>query len=104
MALDLTPLSRPGKSVNKWLGDASPFSAFAKISKPLVGFSPPSHPLSQETMGEMGEIFEIVDMVCNQAATFNRCLNKIQDEVQDNLRLLFDELCKVFLEGGESSL
>ena len=33
-------------------------------------------------------------MVCNQAATFNRCMNKIHDEVQDNLRLLFIELGK----------
>ena len=33
-------------------------------------------------------------VVCNQAATFNRCVNKIQEEVQDNLRLFLGELSK----------
>ena len=32
--------------------------------------------------------------MCNQAAAFNRCVNKVQDEIQDNLKLLFGEMGK----------
>ena len=44
-------VTQPGKSVNKWSGDASLLnSTFTRISKPLAGISPTSRPNSQESI------------------------------------------------------
>ena len=85
-------VTRQGKSVKKCSGSASPLnSAFSRISKPLSGVSPP---ISEETMPKWEKLFKESTVVCNQTATFNRSVIKIQDEVQDNLRVLYIELGK----------
>ena len=79
--------TRPGKSVNTWHNDAAKLnSAFPRICKPvLANTHPPSRPISQE---------KETSYVCNQPAGFNRCITKLQDNVQDNLKALQTELSK----------
>ena len=79
---------------HKCLGDASLLnSAFSRISKLLASVSHPC-PISQETMHKWEKSLKESSVVCRQAAAFNRCISKIQDEVQDSLRHLFGDLGK----------
>ena len=68
--------------------------AFTRISKPLPGISRTSRPLAQETMQKLEKSLKESTVVCNQAAAFNRCVSKVQNDIQDNLKLLFGELGK----------
>ena len=87
---------RPGKSVNSWPNDAAKLnSAFPRICKPAVANShPPSRPIAQDTLRKWEKAAKETSYVCNQSAGFNRCITKIQDTVQDNLRSLQTELSK----------
>ena len=79
-------VTRPGKSVSRWLDEASQRNrAFNRLSEPLASVLAPSRPITQETIHKWEESLKESTMVCNQAARFNRCVNKIQDEVLNNL-------------------
>ena len=88
--------TRPGKSVNTWHNDAARLnSAFPRICKPAVANThPPSRPISQDTLRKWEKAAKETSYVCNQSAGFNRCITKLQDNVQENLKALQTELSK----------
>ena len=88
--------TRPGKSVNTWHNDAAKLnSAFPRICKPAVANAhPPSRPISQDTLRKWEKVAKETSYVCNQSAGFNRCITKLQDNVQENLKALQTELSK----------
>ena len=61
---------------------------------PLAGIPPTSRPISQETMCKWEKSIKESTVICNQDASLYRCVNKVQNEMQDNLRLLFGEIGK----------
>ena len=87
---------RPGKSVNTWPNDAAKLnSAIPRICKPSVANShPPGRPIAQDTLRKWEKAAKETSYVCNQSAGFNRCITKIQDSVQENLKTLQTELSK----------
>ena len=87
---------RPGKSVNTWPNDTARLnSAFPRICKPSVANShPPGRPIAQDTLRKWEKAAKEISYVCNQSAGFNRCITKIQDSVQENLKTLQTELSK----------
>ena len=91
--------TRPGKCVNTWPNDAAKLnSAFPRICKPAASH-PPGHPIVQDTLRKWENAAKETSYVCNQSAGFNRCITKIQDSVQENLKALQTELSK-----GKSSV
>ena len=88
--------TRQGKFVNTWHNDAAKLnSAFPRICKPAVANThPPSRPLSQVTLRKWEKAAKETSYVCNQSTGFNRCITKLQDNVQENLKALQTELSK----------
>ena len=88
--------TRPGRSVNTWHNDAAKLnSAYPRICKPAVANThPPSRPISQDTLRKWEKSAKETSYVCNQSAGFNRCITKLQDSVQENLKALQTELSK----------
>ena len=89
--------NRPGKVVKFWSNDAphlnSSFSRIAKSSGMTVT-PPPSCPIAQDTLRKWDKALREGTYVCNQAAGFNRCISKLQTNIQDNVRSLETELSK----------
>ena len=54
---------------------------------------PPCRPLPQETVRKWEKAAQET-YICNQAAGFNCCVTKLQDEIQENIRILQKELAK----------
>ena len=70
-------------------------SAFARIAKPSATMSQPSsRPIAQDTLRKWEKAAKETSYICNQSAGFNRCITKIQDSVQDQLKVLQNELGK----------
>ena len=88
--------TRPGKSVNTWPNDAAKInSAFPRICKSAAStFQPPSHPISQDTLRKWEKAAKETSYICNQSAGLNKCITKIRDSVQENLKALQTELSK----------
>ena len=87
--------TRPRKYVNTWPNDAAKLnSAFTRIAKPASSSRPPSRPISQDTLRKWEKAAKETSYLCNQLAGFNRCITKIQDSVQENLKTLQCELGK----------
>ena len=88
--------TRLGKSVNTWPNDAAKInSAFPRICKPSTSASQPSsRPISQDTLRKWENAAKETSYICNQSAGCNRCITKIQDSVQENLKALQTELSK----------
>ena len=83
---------RPGKSITSLPNDAAKLnSAFPRICNPAVANS---HPPSRPTLRKWEKAAKETSYVCNQSAGFNRCITKIQDTVQENLKSLQNELSK----------
>ena len=94
--------TRPGKSVNTWPNDAAKLnSAFPRICKPAATAAShhPGRPIAQDTLRKWEKAAKETSYVCNQSGGFNRCITKIQDSVQENLKALQTELSK-----GKSSV
>ena len=89
-------ITRPGRYVTTWPNDAAKLnSAFARISKPSATSSqPPSRPIAQDTLRKWEKAAKETSYICNQSAGFNRCITKIQDSVQEQLKILQAELGK----------
>ena len=79
-----------------WPNDAAKINrAFPRICKPSTSASqPPSCPISQNTLRKWEKAAKETSYICNQSAGFNRCITKIQDSVQENLKALQAELSK----------
>ena len=87
----------PGKYVNTWPNEAAKLnSAFGRISKASASSSsqPPPRPISQDNLRKWEKAAKETSYICNQSAGFNRCITKIQDSVQENLKILQSELGK----------
>ena len=95
--LHMDQFLRPPKSQSRWYGihPAKLNSAFSRIAKPTVANSePPAHQISQDTVRKWEKAAKGTSYICNQSAGFNRCITKIQDSVQEQLRILQTELGK----------
>ena len=100
---------RPAKSQSKWYGlhtatkkDSSDTvtswntgsscinSTYLRIARQAgIASNPPlSRPISQETMCKWERSSRESSVICNQAAGFNRCLLKIQQNMQSQLRAI----------------
>ena len=88
--------TRPSKYANSWPNDAAKInSAFSRIAKPNIANSQPSaRQISQDTTRKWEKGAKESSYICNQSAGFNRCITKIQNSVQDQLRILQAELGK----------
>ena len=88
--------TRPGKYVISWPNDAAKInSAYARITKSNIANTQPAvRPLSQDTVRKWEKSAKESSYICNQSAGFNRCITKIQDSVQDQLKILQAELGK----------
>ena len=88
--------TRSGKYVISWPNDAAKInSAYNRIAKSSIANSQPSgRPLSQDTVRKWEKSAKESSYICNQSAGFNRCITKIQDSVQDQLKILQAELGK----------
>ena len=74
--------TRPGKYVTSWPNDAAKInSAFSRIAKPTI-------------VRKWEKAAKESSYICNQAAGFNRCITKIQNSVQEQLKILQSELRK----------
>ena len=89
-------LSRLGKYVNTWPNDAAKInSSFPRIAKPNIADSQPAvRQIPQDTIRKWEKAAKESSYICNQSAGFNRCITKIQDSVQDQLKILHAELGK----------
>ena len=70
-------VTRPGRYVTTWPNDTS--------SQPL------SHPIAQDTLRKWEKAAKETSYICNQSSGFNRCITKIQDSVQEQLKVLQSE-------------
>ena len=86
----------PGRVVKFWSNDTPHLnSSYSRIAKPsgLTVTSPP-RPIAQDTLRKWDKALREGTYICNQAAGFNRCISKLQSDIQDNLRALETELSK----------
>ena len=86
--------NRPGKVVKYWSPHIN--SSFSCIPKPsgLTITPPPSCPVAHYTLRKWDKALREGTYVPYQAAGFNRCVTKLQTNIEDNLRSLESELAK----------
>ena len=85
-------VSHPGKSVNKWSCEISPLnSSFTRISKTLSGVSPCSRALLQDILRKWEKSLKEATVIANKAAAFNRCVNKVHEDMQDQIKTLYSQ-------------
>ena len=81
-------------AVSSWCTDAtklnSSYSGIAKHSG-LTSTPPASRRISQETLRRWERSAREATVICNQASSFNRCLFKVQLNMQDQLKTLRSE-------------
>ena len=80
--------------VSSWSIDACKLnSSYSRIARQagLSSTLPASHRISQETMRRWEKSAREATVICNQAASFNRCLFKIQQGMQAQLKTLRSE-------------
>ena len=78
-------------TVTSWNTDSSKLnSAYLRIARQAgITTSPPqSHPISQETLRKWEKTTRESSVICNQAAGFNRCLVKVQQDMQSQLKAI----------------
>ena len=77
--------------ISSWNTDASKLnSSYGRIAK-YTGLSstpPASRRISQETLRRWERSARETSVICNQAASFNRCLFKVQQNMKDQLKIL----------------
>ena len=81
-------------AVSSWSTDASHLnSSYSRISRqPGLASTPPTwRHISQETLRNWEKSPREATVICNQAASFNRCLFKIQQRMQDQLKAIRSE-------------
>ena len=78
-------------AVSSWCTDAAKLnSSYSRIAKHsgLTSTPPASRRISQETLRRWERSAREATVICNQAASFNRCLFKVQQNMQDQLKTL----------------
>ena len=79
------------ETVTSWNTDSSKLNnAYLRIARqPGIATSPPqSRPISQETLRKWEKTARDLLVICNQAAGFNRCLVKVQQDMQSQLKAI----------------
>ena len=80
--------------VTSWSTDASKLnSSYSRIAR-YTGLSstpPASRRISQETLRRWERSAREASIVCNQAASFNRCLFRVQQSMKDHIKTLSSE-------------
>ena len=85
------------KTVSSWNTDASKVnSTYSRIAKAagIASTPPASRPISQDSLRRWEKAAREASTFCNQAAAFNRCLNKVQDNMRSQLKTVKAELGK----------
>ena len=83
-------------AVSGWSTDSSKLnSCFSRISRQygLTSTPPASRRISQESLRRWEKSAREASVICNQAASFNRCLFRVQKDMQNQLRNLRSD-CK----------
>ena len=109
--LSMDQFLRPPRSQSKWYGlypgqasDSSTVSSwntgpsklnssFGRISRKtgMTSIPPASRRISQDTLRKWEKSAREAPVICNQAASFNRCLFKVQQEMQSQLKIIRGE-------------
>ena len=86
----------PGKYVNKWPNDAAKLnSAFSRIAKlSITTPQPPFRQIAKDTFRKWGKAAKETSYICTPSAGFTRCITKIQDSVEEQLKVQQSELGK----------
>ena len=83
--------TRPGKYVNTWPNDAAKINS---AKQNVANTQPAVRQLSQDTVRKWEKAAKESSYICNLAAGFNRCITKLQDSVQEQVRILHNEMGK----------
>ena len=81
-------------AVSTWYTDECKLnSSYSRISRQsgLTSTHPTSCRISQETLGSWKKSAREATVICNQAASFNRCLLKVQQNMQEQLKTVCSE-------------
>ena len=81
-------------AISSWCTDTSKLnSSYSRIARHsgLSSTPPASRRISQETLRRWERSAREATVICNQAASFNRCLFKVQQDMQDQLKTLRSE-------------
>ena len=81
-------------TVSSWnTGPSKLNSSFGRISRKaaLASTPPASHRIYQDTLRRWEKTAREASVVCNQAASFNRCLFKVQRDVQTQIKTIRGE-------------
>ena len=88
------PKSDTAETVTSWSSDAAKLnSGYLKIARQAgIATSPPqSGPISQDSLRKWEKSARESSVICNQAAGFNRCLVKVQQDMQSQLKAIRSE-------------
>ena len=79
------------ETVSSWSTDSSKLnSGYLRIARQArIATSPPqSRPIAQDTLRKWEKCARESSIICNQAAGFNRCLMKVQHDMQSQLKAI----------------
>ena len=82
------------EAVSRWSVEASRLnSCYSRIARQpgLTSTPPASRCISQESLRRWEKSAREATVICNQAASFNRCLFKVQEDMQGQLKSLHSE-------------
>ena len=85
------------KTVTSWSTDTSKVnSTYSRIAKAagIASTPPASRQISQDNLRRWEKSAREASIICNQAAGFNRCLYKVQDSMQSQLKVIKSDLSK----------
>ena len=83
--------SASGKSLSSWNTDSAKVnSTYSRIARAagIASTPPPSRQISQDNLRRWEKAAREASTMCNQAAAFNRCLNKVQDNMRSQLKAI----------------
>ena len=86
--------SSTAETVSSWSSDAAKVnSGYLRIARQAgIATSPPqSRPISQDSLRKWEKSARESSVICNQAAGFNRCLVKVQQDIQSQLKTIKSE-------------
>ena len=86
--------SDTAETVSSWSSDAAKLnSGYLRIARQagIVTSPPQSRPISQDSLRKWEKSAWESSVICNQAAGFNRCLVKVQQDMQSQLKAITSE-------------
>ena len=85
------------KTVHTWSTDAAKVSStYSRIVKAagIASTAPASRQISQDSLRRWEKSTREASIICNQVADFNRCIYKVKDSMQAQLKVVKSELSK----------